>query len=507
MQKKLVIFLLITLIFLLPTLLVGGYTFYSLTFIETFILLAGLISSLGKIKIYKSSINLPILLYILACILSTINSNYLRGSLEEICKLACCLIFFLMTGSYLATHLKLLIHTFIFTTLIVILISLTHFFIHLPESLNVRLYYPLGNPNILAGFLVITIPLIIRTVGIVRCRFLLVILLLVSFITLYLTHSRGGILGVVVAILVLFFINISSIRQSNKIIFTLILCLVIGIVLVMIYLFTFLWFHALFSRVEIWKFSFKMFLDNPILGIGLGSYPNVYFGYKGTSTWHLHSHNIFIQCACELGIIGLVSFVWLLVALFKENFTKMTNSYEKIIREGLLGSLIGFLIHSQVDYFLWLPIFQLYFWLILGVLSASSAKKYILSNLWRAMGIIIILFWSFGVLKPFLAYVSFNEGVELADKGKWEDAKIKFEKAVLLDFYHPIYHAHLSITYTKIHPPDLAYAIKEYKKAHQLDKYNPLFYQRVRKFTSLKKESTLSYKLYRRIPMLELDIW
>jgi tetratricopeptide (TPR) repeat protein len=246
-----------------------------------------------------------------------------------------------------------------------------------------------------------------------------------------------------------------------------------------------------------------MFLEHPILGIGLGTYPNVYFEYKETSTWHLHSHNIFVQYASETGIIGLLSLIWLLVALFKEGFRKkIENSYEKAVKEGSLASLIGFLIHNQVDYLLWLPLFQLYFWLIFGILSAIQAKKYMLSNTWRFISIIIILFWTFCVIIPFLGYVYFNQGVELANKGKWESAKIKFEKAVLFDFYHPIYHAHLSKTYTKIYPQNLTLSIKEYKTAHQLDIYSPLFYRGV-KYVSIKNKDSFCWKLYRRIPMLE----
>lgn len=508
-KERLIIFLLFLLIFLPPTFLLGGYTFHSLSLIETLILLAGLTWSSGRIKITKSMVNLPILFYMLSCLLSTINSNYLRGSWEELIKLACCIIFFLMIGNYLSTRLKLLVHSFIFTTLIVISFSLVYLFTHIPESLTDRLYCPLGNPNSLAGLLVITIPFMIRIVWIVRFRFLLGILLLFSFIILYFTYSRGGISGVIGAILFLFFIT-----QRKRYIFILTACVLIATVVFITYQSVFLsrWtgLQTVFQRFYIWEHSWQMFLDHPILGVGLGAYPNVYFDYKGEFSWHQHSHNIFMQQACEVGIIGLLSFIWLLIALFRESFVSKLNNYEKVVKEGLLASLIGFLIHSQVDYFFWIPVFQLYFWLIMGILSSIRAKEYILlPNLCWSISIIIILFWSFCVLKPFLGYTSFNQGVTLADKGKWEKAKIEFERAVWFDFYHPIYHAHLGTTNTKIHPPDLSSAIKEYEKARQLDNHNPLFYkisyQKLpSKTIDLDKRNTLSWKLYRRMPMVRI---
>jgi len=530
-RERLIIFLLLILIFLLPTFLLGGHTFYSLTVIETLVLISCLIWFSGRIKIVKSKINLPILFYLISCLLSIINSQYLRGSFEGIIKLACSILFFLMIGNFFAQRLKLLIQTIIFTTLIVISLSLFYFFSHLPGSLSDRLFYPLGNPNLLSGFLVITIPLMIRMLFIVKFRFLLGILLLFSSTTLFFTYSRGGILGVIGAILFLFFINRHS-QYVRYIFIILIPCLLIGVIFLIVYKSGFLTYwvrlEGSFERFYILEYSWQMFLDHPILGVGLEAYPHVYFDYKQDPTWHLHSHNIFIQHACELGIIGWLSFIWLLVALFKENFSKvLENNYEKAVKEGLLASLIGFLIHGQVDYLLWLPLFQLYFWLILAILTSIRAKGYTYLFPWF-MSLIIILFWSLCILKPYLGYVSFNQGVYLADKGKWEEAKVKFKEAVLFDSYHPIYHAHLGTTYTKIHPPDLVAAIKSYETAHQLARYNPQVYRnlrwlyflqkwnlpispkallKTRKLEAGKKKETLCWKLYRRIPMWELDVY
>lgn len=564
--EKLIIFLLLILIFLPPTFLLGGFTFYSLTLIETLVLLACLIWFSGRIKIIKSKINLVVLCYTLACLLSLINSTYLRGSWEDIIKLICCLLFFLLIRNFSAGRLKLFIHTFIFTTLVVIFLSWLYLFTHLPESLSDRFFYPLGNPNLLAGFLVITIPLMIRILFIVRFRFLLGILLFFSFMTLYFTYSKGAVLGIMGAILFLFFIN----RQNRyvKYIFV-VLMLGLLIVLVIAYKCGFLspWgilAGSASSRLYIWKYSWQMFLDHPLCGVGLGVYPNVYFEYKQNPPWHLHSHNIFMQHACEVGIIGLLSFIWLLVTLFKENFNQVLScNYEQAIKEGLLASLIGFLSHGQVDYVSCLFVFQLYFWLIIGLLSSIREKErekkkqtpntkyqiagdyiYLSSFLSWFMNIIIFLFWFFCIFRPYLGYVSFNQGVCLADKGRWEEAKIKFEKAILFDFSHPIYYAHLGTTYTKIRPADLVSAIKANETAVQFDRYNPqiyrnlgwLYYQKgifqlaekawsrasklqtgeKKKFIPLysktpqlksKKEETLCWKLYRRIPMRELDIY
>ncbi|MEW6608448.1 MAG: O-antigen ligase family protein [bacterium] len=489
-KERLVIFLLIILIFLPPTFLLGGYTFYSLTLIESLVILTGLIGFSGKIKIIKSCVHLPILFFMLSAVLSTINSHYLRGSWEEITKLACCLIFFLMVGNYLSTHLKLFVPTLVLTTLVVLSLSLNQFLIHIPKSLIDRLYYPLGNPNLLAGFLVITIPLMVRLFFIVRFRFLFGLLLLFSFLTLYFTSSRGSVLGVIGALFFLFFITRQNRRRYGFILLSGLFIVIVGVIIYNLFSPShWLGTHSIFQRFYIWKYSCLMFLDHFILGVGPGAYANVFFDYRQDVPWHYHSHNIFIQYACEMGIIGLLSFIWLLVSLFKEGFKTIVeeNTYEKAVREGLLASLIGLLIHNQGDYLFWIPVFQLYFWLILGILTFRQGKEYIFPNTYWLTGIIII-FCFFCIFRPFSGYVFFNQGVILADKGRWEAAKLKFEKAVAFDFYHPVYHAHLATSYTKIQPASLNLAIKEYEIASSLDNSKAYF----------KKEKTLCWKLYRR---------
>ncbi|MDI6734866.1 MAG: O-antigen ligase family protein [bacterium] len=547
-KERLIVFLLILLIFLPSTFLSGGYTFDSLCLIESLVLLAGLIWSLGRIKLVKSSLTLPVLFYITTCLLSIINSYYLRGSWEEIIKLACGLIFFLMAGNYLSGRLKLLVYTFILTTLIVISFSLTQFFMHLPQSLASRLYYPLGNPNILGGFLAITIPLMLRILFVrtVRFRFLLGILLLFSMVTLWLTYSKGAGLGIIIAILFLSSINLFSIKRGKVSVW--IMCL---FVLFIIYITAGIWEHSFSERVYIWKHSWEMFLAHPILGTGLGTYPNVYFDYKGNTLWHFHAHNIFLQYGCEMGIIGLLSFTWLIIALFKIHFKNTADNYERAVREGLLASMVAFLTQAQVDYLLWIPVFYFYFWLILGVLSCKKIEGEYNLNFSRPIPLIIILFWVFCVLKPWLGYISFNQGVDLVDKGKWTEAKVKFESAVLLDFYHSVYHTHLGTVYTRIQPPDIESGCKECETAIQVDNYNrsayynlsqlyyqkgdflkaqkallraiklgrapyesPIlskreeffhqatsFYLKMSKLKEEKKTNTLSWILYRRLPM------
>ena len=88
---------------------------------------------------------------------------------------------------------------------------------------------------------------------------------------------------------------------------------------------------------EIYLLSFKMFLDNPITGIGINNfkylcnynelYKNMMINYECAS----HPHNIYIQWLAEGGLIVFISFVLLLFFLVKFIINNTADKKYKII--------------------------------------------------------------------------------------------------------------------------------------------------------------------------------
>ncbi|MDF1497644.1 MAG: O-antigen ligase family protein [Patescibacteria group bacterium] len=67
-------------------------------------------------------------------------------------------------------------------------------------------------------------------------------------------------------------------------------------------------------RVIIWKESFEIIKDHPILGTGLRSFKTAILPYH-TATWmetFPHPHNILLMLWIETGLLGLLSFIWLI---------------------------------------------------------------------------------------------------------------------------------------------------------------------------------------------------
>jgi O-antigen ligase len=87
------------------------------------------------------------------------------------------------------------------------------------------------------------------------------------------------------------------------------------------------------GRLDIWQVGWVVIRDNPLVGVGLGCFPLVYYDYLSQATgisWAhvmgvLHtlqkaSHNAYLGTTAELGVIGLALFVWALGAHLRDAF-------------------------------------------------------------------------------------------------------------------------------------------------------------------------------------------
>ena len=70
------------------------------------------------------------------------------------------------------------------------------------------------------------------------------------------------------------------------------------------------------ARIEAWRVAGQMFLDRPLLGVGIGNFARVRGRLYSRTSYYtaLVAHNIVLQAAAELGLVGLV--VYGLLGLF-----------------------------------------------------------------------------------------------------------------------------------------------------------------------------------------------
>lgn len=189
--------------------------------------------------------------------------------------------------------------------------------------------HDLGNGNVLAATLLLILPFGQRLPR--RLRWIWFIAGAMAMLT---THSRGGLLGLTVALGLLWGIDKKWL---------------IGIGLVSLPI-LFLWKKgSAMIRLCYWQAAIEAFISSPLLGIGPAS---CYQWITPRCELAPHAHNIFLTILAEMGIIGLAVFGLLLWQIWQHH------------RPGpAWAALCGFMVHSLVDDPIW-------FWSVgLGVMS------------------------------------------------------------------------------------------------------------------------------------------
>jgi O-antigen ligase len=110
----------------------------------------------------------------------------------------------------------------------------------------------------------------------------------------------------------------------------------------------------------------------PVLGCGLNTYAAVAAHYPGV-IFGTYPHNSYLQMTAETGIVGLVSFLLLIFALFKNSLVsigKISDVYYKSILTGFSAGLFGFLVHSFFDVHFYALQLAILMWFMMGLVVA-----------------------------------------------------------------------------------------------------------------------------------------
>jgi O-antigen ligase len=136
--------------------------------------------------------------------------------------------------------------------------------------------------------------------------------------------------------------------------------------------------HSNSDRIWGWKSCIDMYIDHPIIGIGLGQFHNYYqsqYKYPQETQGLNHAHNNFFQLLAEtgtIGILGLLYFIGYFIVTSFNNWKKDKNPYDLLIMTTVLG-FIG--IFGQIEYTLDLSSCVRIFWFLLAILLAMKNTK------------------------------------------------------------------------------------------------------------------------------------
>lgn len=109
-----------------------------------------------------------------------------------------------------------------------------------------------------------------------------------------------------------------------------------------------------FFRVALWRSSIELIRDHPLFGVGPDNFLYAYRGrYLLPEAWQesslSHPHNVVLDFAARLGLIGLGVFVWLQIGFWRAVRRAGASPAWRALVIGLAASMIDFLAHGLVD--------------------------------------------------------------------------------------------------------------------------------------------------------------
>ena len=149
-------------------------------------------------------------------------------------------------------------------------------------------------------------------------------------------------------------------------------------------------------RTSEWHKAWLMFLDSPLLGVGIGNYGWHSFLYQSTPEFAVitkdvlfaHSHNLFMQVLAELGITGLLLLIGLIVAWLRQYFREWLKPTHWLIG----ACLLVLFIHSNLEYPLWYSFFLGLAAFLLGLGEQRNIKLTFTPGLGQfATGVVLLI--------------------------------------------------------------------------------------------------------------------
>jgi O-antigen ligase len=129
-------------------------------------------------------------------------------------------------------------------------------------------------------------------------------------------------------------------------------------------------------RMDMWMLALKSFVQHPLFGTGVGTYPQIAASHFNTLTAAqlvfavIHPHNQYLFFAMEYGLVGLLAFLWFMWQLLN------TAYISEMPERNILFAVIAVIaVDSLYNVPLWYRAESYFFYAVLALLVASNQKS------------------------------------------------------------------------------------------------------------------------------------
>lgn len=453
-----------------------------MTFVQVLVIIGTSLYLLtgSKYKLVKSGLNYPIVAYVIVCSISLFSSVDIYISLYSLFTII------LLAGLYVLVpnvirerkQIKKIMVSLISVSGLISVYSVAQYFgidlLGLKVIGSGNISGPFENRNVLASFLVFTMPV---SAGFLfekvskKLKILVSLMAIITLIALIYTRTRGAWVGLIGAMA--FFAGtklmaegemkkiFKSLFSKKSLIIISLMVICLGLLIRYDYrrrgAFTKKFLSiadlkdpATRHRFVMWHTGIDIIKEHPVLGTGIGTFEKIhpkyqskylrtekYGRFEGLSRF---IHNDYLEITANTGILGLGTFLWLIVTLYWTSLKRLKQISESKYSPNLLiiilSSLTAVLIHSFFHYSFYLPTTSMLFWLWLGLLNTDGpklekTKENIRPSIIRQSATVLItillLVW---VTKPFIASLYFDRAGYYTMSGDYNTAIAMYKKSI-----------------------------------------------------------------------------
>lgn len=202
-------------------------------------------------------------------------------------------------------------------------------------------------------------------------------LLVVCGFALILVNSRASWIAVGIAIALYFFFRLRQLSRKKLLLVSISVCLCLSLFVVNPFLLSRLQsitdtnYSNNAERLRMWQSAWHMFLDHPLLGVGLGNYTELYRSRyilpTAVEPYQTHPHSNYMLYLAETGLIGFSAFIAMFLYLLRHYWSRFRTGQNPVAL-GMFLSIVSFMVHGLMDwnYGMFSSTSQ-YLWFLVGV--------------------------------------------------------------------------------------------------------------------------------------------
>jgi len=319
----------------------------------------------------SEDIKYPFILFVTALLISLVFSQDKITSIKEMYKYALGVLLFAIIASLSLNNKARIIKCLALTGFIIGLIAIYQYFFGFRNVLSYinrqgapldsfaldyisrrRVFYPFVTPNILGGYLAMVL-----IIALSYRRKIWIILPI--FTALLLTKSLGALISLFIGLTLYFYLE--GRLDKKKIIFLFAVLFIIFLVFASRVITQRQHTQPIFStvmRLNYWRDTIRIIKSHPLTGVGPGNFNLITSRY---------AHNSYLQIWAEMGILGIISILWLAIASIKASLKNLKIENIKTVTAALISANIVFLSHNLLDFTFFLPEVSYLWWIILGL--------------------------------------------------------------------------------------------------------------------------------------------